>query len=174
MRLGVLKILAVAGLSLAAVSCANRTGDQSIAEYCAEPGHADYDLCEQHRDIEGVRTSLGDRINDLFGRTERAQSTADQALARNLTCATHTLRNRQTGSCTQPGATLTSCVQTRYTTRAGGLAILRSINDTECRFNTRVLEMQVRCCQVGAETPDETTTERPARQPAQAPPERVS
>ena len=62
MRLGLLKILAVAGLSLAAVSCANRTGDQSIAEYCAEPGHADYDLCEQHRDIEGVRTSLGDRI----------------------------------------------------------------------------------------------------------------
>ena len=49
------------------------------------------------------------------------------------------------GSC-EPGYTLMSCTQTRYTTARGGLSILREINDEQCRFNTRVLEMQVRCC----------------------------
>jgi hypothetical protein len=29
------------------------------------------------------------------------------------------------------------------------MAILRSINDDQCRFSSRVLEMQVRCCRVG-------------------------
>lgn len=175
MRLSLLKIIAVAGLCLAAVGCANRTGDQTIAEYCSEASHSEHDICKQHRDVEGVRTSLGDRIADLFGRTERAQATADQAMTRELTCSTHTLRNRQTGTCSEPGATLTSCVQTRYTTRSGGLSILRSVSDTECRFNTRVLEMQVRCCQVGAETADATTVDQPAPPPPQpGEPERVS
>jgi hypothetical protein len=64
-------------------------------------------------------------------------------------------------------------VQTRYTTSAGGLAILRSINDTECRFNTRVLEMQVRCCHVGADMED-AVTENSRRRERQAPPQPVS
>ncbi|MGE0829916.1 MAG: hypothetical protein AB7O04_11260 [Hyphomonadaceae bacterium] len=175
MRLSLIGLFAAAGLALTAAGCANRTGDASIAEYCAaDPGRANYDICKQHNDIEGVRTSLGSRIDDVFGRTERAQATADQALARNLTCETHTLRNRQAGSCSQPGYTLTSCVQTRYTTRAGGLSILRSINDTECRFNTRVLEMQVRCCHVGADMADTTTVDQPQQQREETAPPPVS
>ncbi|MGE0045029.1 MAG: hypothetical protein AB7T08_04650 [Hyphomonadaceae bacterium] len=172
--MGLIKIIAAAGFAVALSSCANMTGDQTVAEYCAEEGHANHDMCENYAHTEGVRTSLGDRIADLFGRTERAQATADEAMARQLTCSTHTLRNRQTGSCSEPGATLTSCVQTRYTTRAGGLSILRAINDTECRFNTRVLEMQVRCCTVGTESADATTVDQPAPAPQQSTPERVS
>jgi hypothetical protein len=171
MRFNLIGVFAAAALTALAAGCASRTGDQTIAEYCADPNHAGYDICKQHRDVEGVRTSLGDRIADLFGRTERAQKTADQAMARDINCTTHTIRNRQTGSCEQPGYTLTSCVQTRYTTRAGGLSILRSVNDTECRFNTRVLEMQVRCCHVGDDAADTTATPPP---PQAVPPAPVS
>jgi hypothetical protein len=171
MRMNLIGMFAAAALAAFAAGCASRTGDQTIAEYCADPDHGQYDICKQHRDVEGVRTSLGDRIADLFGRTERAQQTADQALARDMSCTTHTIRNRQVGSCSQPGYTLTSCVQTHYTTRAGGVSILRSINDTECRFNTRVLEMQVRCCHVGADTAD-TATQTPP--PPPTPPAPVS
>lgn len=173
MRLSLIRVLAVAGLALAAASCANRTGDQTIAEYCSDPDRAEYDICKQHRDVADAR-GRADAAFSLAGdardRADRAQATADQAMGRNMTCTTHTVRQRQTGSCTEPGYVLTSCQQTRYTTRAGGLSILRSINDTECRFNTRVLEMQVRCCHVGADMAD-TTTEGPApRQPATPPP----
>ncbi|NWG53871.1 MAG: hypothetical protein HXY28_09145 [Hydrogenophilaceae bacterium] len=170
MRFSHIRLAAVAALALFAAACANRTGDNTIAEYCADPGRANYDICKQHRDVESVRG----RVEQVFGvatdarqRADRAQATADQAMARDMTCTTHTLRQRQVGSCSDPGYTLTSCVQTRYTTRAGGLSILRSINDTECRFNTRVLEMQVRCCHVGPDGADTLTEGRtPRQQPA--------
>jgi hypothetical protein len=164
------KLVAIAGLAVTAAACASRTGDQTIAEYCANPDRANYDICKQHADTENVRTTLSGRIAEVFGvatdarsRADRAQSTADQAMARNMQCETRTLNNRQTGSC-ENGYTLTSCTQTRYTTRAGGMAILRSINDSECRFNGRVLEMQVRCCYVGA-TPPPTTVAAPTPPP---------
>jgi hypothetical protein len=51
------------------------------------------------------------------------------------------------------GFTLTSCQQTRYTYRAGGPSILREINDQQCRFHDRVLEMQVRCCGTASSVP---------------------
>jgi hypothetical protein len=161
MRFKLIGLIAAATLAALATGCANRTGDMTIADYCSNPDHGNYDVCKQHRDVEGVRTTLGDRITDLFGRTEHAQATADQALARNITCTTHTIRNRQTGSCSEEGYTLTSCVQTHYTRRAGGMAILRAINDSECRFNSRVLEMQVRCCHVGDDAPDTAATQQP-------------
>ena len=46
--------------------------------------------------------------------------------------------------------TLVGCAQTHYTKRAGGPSIIRSINDSSCTFATRVLEIQARCCMVGA------------------------
>ncbi len=166
-RLLAIAALAVVGFSASA--CANRTGDMTIAEYCAaDPGRANTDICKQHRDTEEVRTSLGARIGEVLGVAQHAQSTADQALARNLTCQTRTLRQRSSGSC-ENGAILTSCVQTHFTTRAGGPAILRSINDTECRFNSRVLEMQVRCCTVGepiTQTNDVAPNPPPATPPS--------
>jgi hypothetical protein len=53
------------------------------------------------------------------------------------------------------------------------MAIMRSINDTECRFNTQVLEVQVRCCAMGPNPPPATRvrdTPQPApQQPQPAP-----
>lgn len=161
-------IIAAAALGLLAAACANRTGDQTIAEYCATESHQQHDICKQHRDTEGVRTSLGQRIAEVFGVANRAQATADQAMARNITCVTRTLNRTETGNC-DPGYTLTGCTQTRYTTRAGGLAILRSINDTECRFNGRVLEVQVRCCAMGPNPPPATMVSTTPQEEPQTP-----
>ena len=151
----ILILAAAAAMTLFAAGCANRTGEQSIAEYCADSSHGNYDMCKQHRDTEEVRTSLGSRIQEVFGVANHAQQTADAAMTRNISCVTRTLRRTQTGAC-DPGYTLTGCTQTHYTNRAGGVAILRSINDTECRFNARVLEVQVRCCAMGPNPPPAT------------------
>lgn len=158
-----LGLLAVVVLASLGASCANLTGDQTVAEYCENPAHARADMCENH--AESV--SLGQRLAQVFGIANRAQETADAAMARQLTCSTRTMRNTATGSC-ENGATLTNCTQTRYTRRAGGMAILRSIDDTQCRFNGRVLEVQVRCCSVGepitqASAPMEEPTPPPQR-----------
>lgn len=147
---------AAAALALFAGGCISRTGDMTIAEWCAQdPARDNTDICKQHRDTEEVRTSLGQRIAETLGIAQRAQSTADQAMAREIVCVTRTLNRTRTGTC-DPGYTLTGCTQTRYTTRAGGMAILRSVNDTECRFNSQVLEVQVRCCAMGPNPPPAT------------------
>ncbi len=171
MRIVTLVAVAMLG-GLGLAGCANRTGDMTIAEWCAQdPGRADTDICKQHADTEEVRTSLGQRIAEVFGVANRAQATADQAMTREVQCVTRTLNRTRTGTC-DPGYTLTGCTQTRYTSRAGGMAILRSINDTECRFNGQVLEVQVRCCAMGPNLPpatmvrDETPPE--PQQPAPA------
>jgi hypothetical protein len=158
-------ILAAAALALLATACANRTGDQTISEWCGQDSsRADTDICKQHANTEEVRTTLGSRIAEVFGVANRAQATADQAMTREISCVTRTLNRTQTGTC-DPGYSLTGCTQTRYTHRAGGLAILRSVSDTECRFNGRVLEVQVRCCAMGPNPPPATMVS------TQAPPE---
>jgi hypothetical protein len=137
---------------LLAGACSNLTGDMTIAQWCGEdPGRADTDICKQHQDT----MTLGDRIASVLGIANRAQSTADQAMARNVVCVTRTLNRTRTGTC-DPGYVLAGCTQTRYTTRAGGMAILRSVNDTECRYNSQVLEVQVRCCAMGPNPPPAT------------------
>lgn len=149
-------IIAATALALLAGACANRTGDMTIAQWCsADPGRADTDICKQHADTEEVRVSLGSRIAEVFGVANRAQATADQAMAREVVCVTRTQNRTRAGSC-DPGYTLTGCTQTRYTTRAGGMAILRSVSDTECRYNSQVLEVQVRCCAMGPNPPPAT------------------
>lgn len=149
-------IIAAAALALLAAGCANRTGDMTIAEWCAQDAsRANTDICKQHADTEEVRTSLGSRIAEVFGVANRAQQTADAAMSREITCVTRTMNRTRTGSC-DPDYTLTGCTQTRYTTRAGGMAILRSVSDTECRFNSQVLEVQVRCCAMGPNPPPAT------------------
>lgn len=165
-------IFAAAALTLFAAGCANRTGDLTIAEWCAQDAsRANTDICKQHADTENVRITLGDRIANVLGIAQRAQNTADQAMAREVVCVTRTLNRTRAGTC-DPGYTLTGCTQTRYTTRAGGMAILRSINDTECRFNGQVLEVQVRCCAMGPNPPPATmvrdTTPPEPQQPAPA------
>lgn len=161
-------IVAAAALTLFAAGCANRTGDQSIAEWCADSSHAETDICKQHADTEGVRTTLGERIAGALGVANRAQSTADQAMTRNVVCVTRTLNRTRTGSC-DSGYTLTSCTQTRYTARAGGMAILRGVSDTECRYNSQVLEVQVRCCAMGPNPPPATMVSTPPEPARPAP-----
>jgi hypothetical protein len=168
-------IIAACGLGLLAAGCANRTGDMTIADWCAQDAsRANTDICKQHADTEEVRTSLGSRIADVLGLAHHAQDTADQAMQRNVVCVTRKLRNVQAGTC-DPGYTLTSCTQTHYTTRSGGLAIQRSINDSECRYNSRVLEVQARCCAMGPNPPPATNVVDVAPpQPQTPPPQPVS
>ena len=167
----ILSIVAVCALGLLAAGCANRTGDQTIAEWCAaDASRANTDICKQHADTE----TLSSRIADVFGVAHLAQDTADQAMARNVVCVTRTMRRGIAGTC-DPGYTLTSCTQTHYGRRAGGMAIMRTINDSECRYNARVLEVQVRCCAMGPNPPPATMvsdTTPPA--PQTPPPQPVS
>jgi len=162
MKLG--KILP-GGLLLAVLSvsaCMNVPADMTVAEYCANPKKANENVCRLKVEIDGQSTALADtnmRLADGLKLTASAQSTADaalakadQALANNMVCETTTVQKSSTGSCRE-GYTLTSCTQTRYTYRAGGPSILREINDEQCRFNDRVLEMQVRCCGTASTVP---------------------
>jgi len=168
-------IVAAAALALFAAGCANRTGDMTIAEWCgADPGRANTDICKQHADTEEVRVSLGQRIAETLGIANRAQATADQAMTREITCVTRTLNRTRTGAC-DPGYTLTGCTQTRFTRRAGGMAILRSVNDTECRYNAQVLEVQVRCCAMGPNPPPATMVrDQVPPEPQQPAPQQIS
>lgn len=175
-------LVAALGLTALVPACANRSGDQTVAAYCADPSRAREDVCEVQASVDETRVTLGERIaqtlgiaNDARSRADRAQSTADTALATTnateLTCVTRTLRNQQTGTC-DPGYTLTACSQTRFTTSAGGLSILREVNDERCRFNTRVLEMQVRCCYAGPTPPPSSAPiSAPVPQPTQQAPQ---
>lgn len=171
----IVHLFAAMGVALLAGACANRTGDMTIAEWCAaDAGRANTDICKQHADTEEVRSSLGQRIAEVFGVANRAQQTADAAMSRNIVCVTRTMNRTRTGSC-DPGYALAGCTQTRYTHRAGGMAILRSVSDTECRFNSQVLEVQVRCCAMGPNPPPATMVrDTPQPQPETPPPARVS
>ena len=86
-------------------------------------------------------------------RADAAMARADEAASKEVQCETRTIQQTDTGTC-RPGYALTSCTQTRYTYRSGGLSFLREINDEKCRFNSRVLEMQVRCCSVSGSAPE--------------------
>lgn len=157
--------------------CQMIPAEQTVAQYCANPDKADEAVCKLKVEIDGNSTALADtnmRLSearamansaasaaaDARARADAAQARADEAMAlageafaKEVQCETRTIRNSDTGTC-RPGYALTSCVQTRYTTRAGGLSFLREINDEKCRFNSRVLEMQVRCCAVSGTAPE--------------------
>lgn len=165
--------LSLIALSSAAMlaSCAGIPKDMSVAEYCADARNILENVCRLKVEIDGNATSIAstnmslreartiaDRALSAAGAAQasadRANSLAAQAMQRaeaangkmeNLTCETRTIQKTNMGSC-QPGYTLMSCTQSRYTFRAGGKSILREIDDKQCRFHDRVLEMKVRCC----------------------------
>jgi hypothetical protein len=161
------------GLLLAVLSvsaCLNIPNELTVAEYCANPKKANENVCRLKVEIDGTSTALADtnmRLTDAFKLTANAQATADAANSKadaalakdhSMVCETRTVQKTNVGTC-RDGFTLTSCNQTRYTYRAGGPSILREINDEQCRFNDRVLEMQVRCCGTASSAPqpaDET------------------
>lgn len=194
------------GLLLAALSvtaCMNIPSDMTVAEYCANPNKASENVCRLKVEIDGQSTALADtnmRLSDAFKLTADAQATADSAkadaaaaMARAdeamskqdpMVCETVTLQKTNVGSCRE-GYTLTSCTQTRFTYRAGGPSILREINDQQCRFHDRVLEMQVRCCGTASSVPapedaliegeaEPVEASAPAPEQAEAPPVPVS
>ena len=160
------------GLLLAALSvsaCMNIPNEMTVAEYCANPKKANENVCRLKVEIDGQSTALADtnmRLSDAFKLTADAQATADsakadaaaamakaeEALDNPMVCETRTVQKSNIGTCRE-GFTLTSCQQTRYTYRAGGPSILREINDQQCRFHDRVLEMQVRCCGTASSVP---------------------
>lgn len=174
MKLG--KVLS-GGLLLAVLSvsaCMNVPNEMTVAEYCANPKKANENVCRLKVEIDGQSTALAStdmRLADGLKLTANAQATADSAkadaaaamakaeaaLADTMVCETTTVQKSNVGSCRE-GYTLTSCNQTRYTYRAGGPSILREINDQQCRFNDRVLEMQVRCCGTASSVPQPADT----------------
>jgi hypothetical protein len=116
------------------------------------------------------------RADQAMHMAEDAMTMANSANAAanaldNLHCETNTINQTDTGSC-PANFRLMSCTQTRFTHRAGGPSIMRDINDKTCRFNTRVLEMKVRCCtiatnrrQVTYSRPVGTSSVRPSSRP---------
>lgn len=160
------------GSMLAATLAGCATGlpsDMTVADYCANPDRATEDVCRLKVEIDGNATALAETnmslrdarqisdsalsaAADAQASADAAQSRADAAYSlaehlseKDLDCKTTTVQKSDTGTCA-PGYTVMGCVQTRYTHRAGGLSFLRELNNEQCRFNSRVLEMQVRCC----------------------------
>ena len=168
----------LAGIMLAGAMTACQSPENiSVADYCANPDKAWDNVCQLNVEINGTKTALADTdlrlgearamASSAVSASSRAQATADSAQlsaasaqataneARSLAlssiddlhCETQTINKTDTGTC-PANFRLMSCTQTRYTHRAGGLSFLRDINDQSCRFNSRVLEMKVRCCTV--------------------------
>jgi hypothetical protein len=162
-----LKVLGAAALfALAAAGCQQIPENMSVAEYCADADHANKDVCKINVEIDGQKRALAQTnmslsearmvANDALTRASAAQASADKAQAAAelaqkasvMSCETKTVQRSKTGACA-PGYKVQSCVQTRYTFRAGAPSILRAINEEGCRFHDQVLEMQVRCCAMG-------------------------
>jgi hypothetical protein len=161
------KVFAAAAVfALAAAGCQQIPENMSVAEYCASGDYANKDVCKINVEIDGQKRSLAQTnmslsearmvAEDALRRASAAQASADQAQASAMAaqkaavmnCETKTVQRSKTGACA-PGYKVQSCVQTRYTFRAGAPSILRAIGEDGCRFQDQVLEMQVRCCAMG-------------------------
>lgn len=168
--MGLRTVFAALGATMVLAGCETFPSGTNVADYCADPNNAEEAVCQLNVEIAGQRTALAEtdmRLADAQRLAEQAassadtaQSTADDAMQQaedamamanralteaDLSCETRIIRQTDTGTC-EAGYTLMSCTQTRYTYRAGGLSFLREIDDEKCRYNSRVLEMQVRCC----------------------------
>jgi len=174
-------IAAFAALAVVAggmAGCQTVPKEQTVAQYCQDPKHAEKDVCKLMVEIDGQKTALSQTnmtltqaravADDALSQAKvaqaaaaKAQSTADEALVKaDVNCTTKTVARSKTGSC-DAGYKLVSCNQTHYTTRSGGTSILREISDSQCRFQDKVLEMQVRCC-VSGPLPPQTDAALPA------------
>jgi hypothetical protein len=169
--------VAMAAMAAALGACQSIPEDMTLVEYCADAKKANRDVCKVNVEIDGQKQALAQTnmsvsearllASDALSRANAAQASADAAMTKAnepLNCETRTLNRTNTGTCS-PGYKVVSCTQTRYTTRAGGLSFLREINDVECRFNDKVLEVQVRCCAAG-DVPLVTPVSQPEPVPA--------
>ncbi len=181
-----LKITFAAIAAAAALAaCQSMPNDMRVADYCADTTNAMKDVCQIQFELDGQKKALADTdmtvsqaraiANDALSRANAAQTSADEARrlasaafnkqADELHCETRTIQKTDTGTCS-PGYKLMSCNQTRYTTRAGGMSFIREIDDQHCRYNSRVLEMQVRCCMAGADAAAQLLPEASPSTPA--------
>jgi hypothetical protein len=118
----------------AAAGCTNTLKGRQLSEYCSDAKNADKDLCAVNGEIQKTRDQLAvtDRTaNEAKSLAQTAKATADEANAKTVNCTTKALRRVKSGAC-DAGYTLVGCTQTHYTTRAGGMAIMRSIDDKSC------------------------------------------
>jgi hypothetical protein len=162
-------ILFAALAATAAVGCTSTLNGRQLGEYCSVERNAGKDLCAVNKEIQSTRADLAvttKTAND-------AMSVATQANSKTVVCQTATLRHVKSASCAA-GYTLMGCTQTHFTKRAGGMAIIRSVNDQQCTFSAKVLEVQARCCMVGAPTQTAMVAPAPAPQAAPATPKPTS
>jgi hypothetical protein len=163
-------IAAIAAMAMAAAACQQIPENMSVAQYCAQPDKTNSDICKINVEIDGQKRALSETnmslsqartiADNALARANAAQSSADAAMtAANeakgmvatqaaFNCTTKTVQRAKAGSCGE-GYKVQSCVQTRFTYSAGAPSILREITDEGCRFNDKVLEMQIRCCTTG-------------------------
>ena len=176
MSLKIIAAIAAAAMAMGASACQAIPDDMTVAQYCAQPDKTKTDICKINVEIDGQQRALADTNMSLaqartiadsaLARANSAQASADAAMtaateAKTLAafnCTTTTVNKSKVGQCA-PGYKVQSCVQTRYTFSAGAPSILREVTDEGCRFNDKVLEMQIRCCTTGpAPVPTETAT----------------
>ena len=164
-----LKLIASALILTAAAAgttaCQQIPDNMTVVEYCANPDNHNKDVCKDNVEIDGQKRALAEtnmslsqarqvadaamsKANSAQSAADAAMATATAAKAQNINCVTSTVQRSKTGACA-PGYKLLSCTQTRYTFKAGAPSILREISDNGCRYQDKVLEMQVRCCTVG-------------------------
>jgi hypothetical protein len=183
-------MVAAAAVAMALGACQSIPKEQTLAQYCGDVKHADKDVCKVNVEIDGQKTALASTnmsLSEARGIADRAlaqantaqqtalqaqqtaQSAIDAQKAGSFNCETKTIRRTSTGSCS-PGYKLVSCTQTHYTKRAGGPSIMRSIDDSQCTFQTKVLEVQARCCADGAVQPTEVNEPAAPTQPTASAP----
>ena len=168
-------IFAGSMLAITLAGCATvLPSDMTVSEFCANPDNAAEDVCRLKVEIDGNATELAatnmslrdarqmadsamTAANSAQASADAAQSRAEEAYSlathlseKDLDSKTTTVQQSNISTC-EPGYTVMGCVQTRYTHRAGGLSFLRELTNEQCRFNSQVLEMQVRCCRAAAE-----------------------
>ena len=167
---------AVALLLLVAGCQTGAQEELTVADYCNDAANVEEHVCQVKLELDGqsqllsntslslsqarsIADSAQARSDEAYRKAEEARQMAQSALLgqEDLSCKTRVIRKTNTGTC-EADYTLMSCSQTRFTSRAAGLSILREINDEKCRFQDRVLEMQVRCCRLA--TPEEAAVEK--------------
>lgn len=165
MRVSRIMLFAALGLAaIAAAGCTSTLRGRQLAEYCSDARNAGKDLCAVNSEIQSTRAALA--VTDRTA--NEAKAMAMEANGKNVVCTTKTLNRVRSASC-DAGYTLMGCTQTRFTRRAGGMAILRSVNDQACSYNAQVLEVQARCCMVGTPTQTAAMTPAPAPEAPRAP-----
>ena len=153
-------IACAAGVLVACQTAPQAVEEITVAEYCADTINIDDHVCQVKLELDGqsellANTSLSlsqaraiadtahAKAEEAARKAEEARRMAAQALLSqdDLVCKTQIIQKSKVGGC-----------EPNYT-NAGGVSIMREINDNECRFQDRVLEIQVRCCRLA--TPEE-------------------